>query len=105
MKNDFQHLEDDMGHLSSKMSEIRDSSDGINQALSDRKQQITKLSSVHHLLKKVINFKSGIKNKQNNSHGMRLKWQLKADSHCGMNSGPLDLAILLSYENLVVNVD
>ena len=58
MKDDFQHLEDDMGHLSSKMSEIRDSSDGINQALSDRKQQITKLSSVHHLLKKVITFKS-----------------------------------------------
>lgn len=53
MKDDFQHLEDDMGHLSSKMSEIRDSSDGINQALSDRKQQITKLSSVHHLLKKL----------------------------------------------------
>ena len=53
MKDDFQLLEDDMSNLNSKMVEIRESSNGINQALAERKQQITKLSSVHHLLKRV----------------------------------------------------
>lgn len=53
MKDDFQHLEDDMTHLSSRMEEIISSSNSINTALSDRKKQITKLCGVHHLLKKV----------------------------------------------------
>ncbi len=53
MKDDFQHLEDDMTHLSSRVEEIIGSSNSINSALSDRKKQITKLCGVHHLLKKV----------------------------------------------------
>lgn len=53
MKDDFQHLEDDMTHLSSRMEEIISSSNSINSALSDRKREITKLCGVHHLLKKV----------------------------------------------------
>ncbi len=53
MKDDFQHLEDDMNNLNTKMVEIRESSNVINQSLAERKQQITKLSSVHHLLKRV----------------------------------------------------
>lgn len=53
MKDDFQRLEDDMTKLRSRMIEIRSSSDLINDSLSERKQQIMKLSSVHHLLKKV----------------------------------------------------
>lgn len=56
MKDDFQRLEDDMGHLNSRVVEIQDSSNSINTALADRKQQINKLSSVHHLLKKVSSF-------------------------------------------------
>lgn len=53
MKDDFQHLEDDMTHLSSRMEAIITSSNYINSALSDRKKEITKLCGVHHLLKKV----------------------------------------------------
>ena len=53
MKDDFQRLEDDMTHLSSRMEEITHSSNGINLALADRKKEISKLCGVHHLLKKV----------------------------------------------------
>ena len=53
MKDDFQRLEDDMGRLSARMEEISGSSKGINTALADRRQQINKLTSVHHMLKKV----------------------------------------------------
>lgn len=53
MKDDFQRLEDDMTQLSYRMMGIKSSSDSINEALAERKQQINKLSSVHHLLKKV----------------------------------------------------
>jgi hypothetical protein len=53
MKDDFQRLEDDMSQLNSRVTEIRTSSDTINDALAERKQQIAKLSSVHHLLKKL----------------------------------------------------
>lgn len=53
MKDDFQHLEDDMTHLGSRMEEITASSASINRALADRKREISKLCGVHHLLKKV----------------------------------------------------
>ncbi|XP_019849380.1 PREDICTED: vacuolar protein sorting-associated protein 51 homolog [Amphimedon queenslandica] len=53
MKDDFQRLEDGMSKLSSRIEGIRSSSNSINEALSERKQQIAKLSSVHHLLKKL----------------------------------------------------
>ena len=54
MKDDFQRLEDDMTHLSSRMEEITTSSNSINSALTDRKREISKLCGVHHLLKKVL---------------------------------------------------
>ena len=57
MKDDFQRLEDDMTKLRSRVIDIRTSSDTINEALSERKQQIMKLSSVHYLLKKVYQLK------------------------------------------------
>lgn len=53
MKSDFQSMEDRMRALADKMSDITDSSDSINSALSKRKQQIAKLSGVHNLLKKL----------------------------------------------------
>lgn len=53
MKSDFQSLEDGMSELGSRIERIQTSSNSINEALSERKQQIAKLSSVHHLLKKV----------------------------------------------------
>ena len=53
MKDDFQHLEDDMTHLGARMEEITSSSNSINSALEDRKKEISKLCGVHHLLKKV----------------------------------------------------
>ena len=53
MKDDFQRLEDDMDHLSSRMEQITEASNSINSALADRKQEISQLCGVHHLLKKV----------------------------------------------------
>lgn len=53
MKDDFQHLEDDMVHLGTRVDEIASSSNSINSALADRKKEISKLCGVHHLLKKV----------------------------------------------------
>ena len=53
MKDDFQHLEDDMGTLGARMDEITSSSNSINVALEERKKEISKLCGVHHLLKKV----------------------------------------------------
>ena len=53
MKSDFHRMEDEMSLLSGKMKEIMSASASINSALADRRQQIAKLSGVHHLLKKV----------------------------------------------------
>ena len=53
MKSDFHRMEDEMTLLSGKMQEIMSASTSINSALSNRRQQIAKLSGVHHLLKKV----------------------------------------------------
>lgn len=53
MKDDFQHLEDDMTNLGERMEEITLSSNSINAALEERKKEISKLCGVHHLLKKV----------------------------------------------------
>lgn len=53
MKDDFQHLEDDMGTLGARMAEITSSSNSINSALEERKKEISKLCGVNHLLKKV----------------------------------------------------
>ena len=53
MKSDFHRMEDEMSLLSGKMQEIMSASTSINSALASRRQQIAKLSGVHHLLKKV----------------------------------------------------
>ncbi len=53
MKDDFQHLENDMGILGDRMEEITSSSNSINTALEDRKNEISKLCGVNFLLKKV----------------------------------------------------
>ncbi len=54
MKNDFKKMEDEMDHLATNMATITEFSGNISAALQDRRQQITKLSGVHTLLKKVI---------------------------------------------------
>ena len=54
MKNDFKRMEDEMDHLATNMESITEFSGRISSTLQDRRQQITKLSGVHSLLKKVI---------------------------------------------------
>lgn len=53
MKNDFKKMEDEMDHLATNMARITDFSGKISTTLQDRRQDITKLSGVHSLLKKV----------------------------------------------------
>ncbi|CAC5389288.1 ANG2 [Mytilus coruscus] len=53
MKNDFKKMEDEMDHLASNMATITEFSGTISNTLQDRRQQITKLSGVHALLKKL----------------------------------------------------
>jgi len=53
MKNDFKKMEDEMDLLATNMATITEFSAGISDTLQDRRQQITKLSGVHTLLKKV----------------------------------------------------
>ena len=54
MKNDFRKMEDEMDLLATNMATITDFSGRISNTLQDRREQITKLSGVHMLLKKVI---------------------------------------------------
>ena len=56
MKNDFKKMEDEMDSLATNMDAITDFSACISNTLQDRRQQITKLSGVHTLLKKVCYF-------------------------------------------------
>lgn len=53
MKNDFKKMEDEMDHLATNMSTITEFSGNISSTLQDRRQEITKLSGVHSLLKRV----------------------------------------------------
>ncbi|KAJ8316807.1 hypothetical protein KUTeg_004711 [Tegillarca granosa] len=53
MKNDFKKMEDEMDHLATNMAAITEFSANISGTLQDRRQQITKLSGVHFLLKKL----------------------------------------------------
>ena len=53
MKNDFKKMEDEMDHLATNMSSITEFSANISHTLQDGREQITKLSGVHSLLKKV----------------------------------------------------
>lgn len=54
MKNDFKKMEDEMDHLAANMAAITEFSARISDTLQDRRQQITQLSGVHTLLKKVV---------------------------------------------------
>lgn len=53
MKNDFKKMEDEMDHLATNMSTITEFSGNISSTLQDRRQEITKLSGVHSLLKRL----------------------------------------------------
>ncbi|KAK3094365.1 hypothetical protein FSP39_000798 [Pinctada imbricata] len=53
MKNDFKKMEDEMDHLATNMATITEFSGKISGTLQDRRQQITKKSGVHSLLKRL----------------------------------------------------
>lgn len=53
MKNDFKKMETEMDHLASNMESITSFSDQISSTLQDTRQQISKLSGVHTLLKRL----------------------------------------------------
>ncbi|XP_072101871.1 vacuolar protein sorting-associated protein 51 homolog [Mobula birostris] len=53
MKNDFRKMEDEMDCLATNMSAITEFSARISHTLQDQHQQITKLSGVHALLRKL----------------------------------------------------
>ncbi|XP_038070906.1 vacuolar protein sorting-associated protein 51 homolog [Patiria miniata] len=53
MKTDFKKMEEEMDRLATNMDAITDFSAKISGTLQDRREQITKLSSVHMLLKKL----------------------------------------------------
>lgn len=54
MKHDFKKMEDEMDKLRDNMSTITEFSEKITGTLQGKRQQITKLSGVHTLLKKVM---------------------------------------------------
>lgn len=51
MKSDFKVMEDEMEKLVTDMSQIASFANNISSNLQDRRQQITKLSNIHELLK------------------------------------------------------
>lgn len=53
MKNDFKKMETEMDLLASNMESITSFSDQISSTLQDTRQQISKLSGVHVLLKRL----------------------------------------------------
>uniref|UniRef100_UPI00358F659C vacuolar protein sorting-associated protein 51 homolog n=1 Tax=Myxine glutinosa TaxID=7769 RepID=UPI00358F659C len=53
MKNDFKKMEDEMESLAANMASITEFSGKIGATLQDRRRQITKLSGVHTLLRKL----------------------------------------------------
>lgn len=61
MKHDFKKMEEEMDKLAANMSTITEFSEKITGTLQGKRQQITKLSGVHTLLKKVhvLNFSLG----------------------------------------------
>ena len=61
MKHDFKKMEDEMDKLAANMSTITEFSEKITGTLQGKRQQITKLSGVHTLLKKVRNTSPSIK--------------------------------------------
>lgn len=53
MKSDFKKMEEEMDRLATNMDTIADFSEKISSTLQERREQITKLSGVHSLLKKL----------------------------------------------------
>ena len=53
MKNEFKKMEEEMDNLSVKMSAITAFNDKIRNTIQEKRLQITKLSGVHSLLRKV----------------------------------------------------
>ncbi|XP_015514024.2 vacuolar protein sorting-associated protein 51 homolog [Neodiprion lecontei] len=71
MKNDFKKMEDSMESLSSNMDSITSFSEQISSTLQGTRQQITRLSSVHTLLKKLqflFKLPAKLKDKMNNGN-------------------------------------
>ncbi|GFY47581.1 vacuolar protein sorting-associated protein 51 homolog [Trichonephila inaurata madagascariensis] len=82
MKNDFKKMEEEMDCLSSNMSIITEFSGNISSTLQGRRQQISKLSGVHALLKKLqflFELPPGLKMCiENGSYRQAVRYYLKA---------------------------
>ncbi|KAG8182200.1 hypothetical protein JTE90_004138 [Oedothorax gibbosus] len=82
MKNDFKKMEEEMDCLSSNMSIITEFSGNISSTLQGRRQQISKLSGVHSLLKKLqflFELPPGLKMCiENGSYAQAVRYYLKA---------------------------
>ena len=73
MKNDFKKMEEEMDNLSIKMSAITAFNDKISNTLQDKRLQITKLSGVHALLRKVGAVKALVVRKQELHESSKLR--------------------------------
>ncbi|XP_035228187.1 vacuolar protein sorting-associated protein 51 homolog [Stegodyphus dumicola] len=92
MKNDFKKMEEEMDCLSSNMSIITEFSGNISSTLQGRRQEISKLTGVHTLLKKLqflFELPPCLKTCiQNGSYGQAVRYYLKAQR------------VLLQYEHM-----
>ncbi|KFM62792.1 Protein fat-free-like protein, partial [Stegodyphus mimosarum] len=92
MKNDFKKMEEEMDCLSSNMSIITEFSGNISSTLQGRRQQISKLTGVHTLLKKLqflFELPPCLKTCiENGSYGQAVRYYLKAQK------------VLLQYEHM-----
>ncbi|XP_055935425.1 vacuolar protein sorting-associated protein 51 homolog isoform X2 [Argiope bruennichi] len=82
MKNDFKKMEEEMDCLSSNMAIITEFSGNISSTLQGRRQQISKLSGIHALLKKLqflFELPPGLKMCiENGSYRQAVRYYLKA---------------------------
>ncbi|XP_015929560.1 vacuolar protein sorting-associated protein 51 homolog [Parasteatoda tepidariorum] len=82
MKNDFKKMEEEMDGLSSNMEVITEFSGNISSTLQGRRQQITKLSGIHSLLKKLqflFELPPGLKMCiENGAYAQAVRYYLKA---------------------------
>lgn len=56
MKNDFKQIEDEMERLVVNMGEITDFNEKINSTFKDKRKELSRLSGINNLLKKVSDF-------------------------------------------------
>ena len=56
MKNDFKQIEDEMERLVVNMGEITDFNEKINSTFKDKRKELSRLSGINNLLKKVFYF-------------------------------------------------